>query len=528
MSAANQLSHYLGPWTEKQIRHLLIRTLFGVTQADLAYFKGKSLDECVNLLLLPATPPPPPMYRLQEDANVPTGTSPVLAAYDKIRDEDRTIFLKAQWVSIMLSSAKNITEKMVLFWHNHFVIQFSTVSDARYHYQYLQILRKNATGNFKKLLREITVTPGMLVYLNGNLNDKSTPNENYGRELQELFTVGKGPDSHYTEADVKAAAKVLTGWKDDKKNIRSYFNPDSHNTEDKIFSDFYGHHVIKGKSGIDGAKETDELVDMICSNPEVSKFLCRKLYRWFVHSKINEEVEKNIIAPLAVILRQSNYEIKPVLKALFTSVAFYDSNLVGSMFKSPVDYFIGLIREMDMEICVQPLNNGLKNNLGGLFMITLMLEEMGQNLGNPPNVAGWPAYCEFPAYDKNWVNSENLSARSRAIKGISYFEEEVFNTQPNPHLAFHFTKFVSHLPDPGDPHLLVSDTFRLLMQIQPTSSGITYVQQFLGPSKESKYTWAELWAKHKKETNTATTIETENRLKKAFNVILMLPEYQIM
>jgi uncharacterized protein (DUF1800 family) len=328
--STNRISHYSGKWTETQVKHLLRRSLFGVTIKDIAFFKNKNLSECLELLLKDSPPLPAPTYRMKEDPTnaVPKGQSLLLAPYNKKRDEDWTIYLKAQWVEQMINPLQHsLFEKMVLFWHNHFVIQFTTVSDSRYHYQYLKTLRKHALGNFKSLLYEITINPGMLVYLNGNLNNKHNPNENYGRELQELFTIGKGTNSHYSETDVKAAAKVLSGWKDDKSKINSYFDSSVHNSNDKTFSAFYKKKVIKGKVGIDGAKETEELVEMICANPEVANFICRKIYRWFVHSHIDSTIENNVIQPLAEILRTSNYEIKPVLRALFFKRFFLQSKL---------------------------------------------------------------------------------------------------------------------------------------------------------------------------------------------------------
>ncbi len=521
---ANQLKYYSEPWAERQIRHLIRRTLFGVTRADYDFFKEKSMEECVEILLSHIPLPPPPGFKTKDDPDLPEGSNFVFAPYNKEREEDWMIYIKAQWAELMINPQRNITEKMVLFWHNHFPIQFETVMDSRYTYRYVNTLRKHATGNFKTLLREITTDPAMLVFLNGNSNNKTTSNENYGRELQELFTIGKGADSHYTEDDVKAAAKVLTGWRDDKDKINSYFDPASHNTEDKVFSAFYNHQVIKGRSGDEGATETDELIEMICKNPEVSKFLCRKLYRWFVHSIIDKQVEKNVIVPLSEIMLQSNYEVKPVLKALFTSAHFYQPGLIGATFKSPVDYFIGIVRELDVVIC----NHPKVKELGGLLLISGgALNEMGQNIGDPPSVAGWTAYYEFPAFDKNWVMSEYLSARNKWIKDISYFEG--LNPLPEPFLEFDFIGFVKGLSNPGNAKALVAETLHALLFVPIGNTQTIHLQELLNGDKNSGHTWAELWSAY--QTNPfgrEIREEVHNRLRKVFNIILLLPEYQIM
>lgn len=514
-SSKRPLPSYSGHWTEKQLRHLLVRTLFGVTQADIAYFKGKSLPECIDILLRPLSEPIPSVFRSVDDHDLPAGVSAVRADYDPKKEFDRTLFQKADWVGQMMNPQRNIREKMVLFWHNHFVVQFNTVLDSRYEYIYIRTLRKHATGNFKSLLNEITTTPAMLVYLNGNLNNKTNSNENYGRELQELFTIGKGPNSHYTETDVKAAAKVLTGWKDDKRKITSYFDPNAHNTADKKFSEFYDNHVIKGRSGSDGSKETQELIDMISSRDEVSKFLCRKLYRWFVHHHIDEQVENDVIGPLAEVMRQSKYELKPVLTALLSGAFFYNPALIGGMFKSPADYFVGAIRELNLEI---------RKNMEAWFLVSEVLMATGQDIGNPPSVAGWPAYYEFPYFDKNWVNSENLAQRNK-YKDFSF---DGFNPPDNPFIVADFLAFADSLHDTGNPVSLTTAALSTLCAVMPGKNQISYLQSLLEIGKNIMQPWATLWSAYKKQPNAKVRKEINDRLHVFFNALLSIPEYQIM
>jgi uncharacterized protein (DUF1800 family) len=174
-------------------------------------------------------------------------------------------------------------------------------------YRYNILLRQYALGNFKEMTRAVTMDPAMLKYLNGNANTKKAPDENYGRELQELFTVGKGPGSHYTEADVKAAAHVLTGFRIENKSlpdIHGVFDAGRHDENDKQFSDFYQNTTIKGRKGKEGEMELDDLLALIFSQPEVARFICRKLYRFFVYHNIDEETEKTIIEPLAELFRK--------------------------------------------------------------------------------------------------------------------------------------------------------------------------------------------------------------------------------
>jgi len=421
------------------------------------------------------------------------------------------------WAMFLTDPQQSVHEKMVLFWHNHFVIEFDTVKNNKYDLHYLDTLEQYGIGNFKKLLRQITTEPGMLVYLNGNLNNKTLPNENYARELQELFTVGKGPDSHYNEADVKAAAKVLTGWKDDTASVSSYFDGGSHNIEDKHFSSFYNNHVIKGRSGDDGAKETDELLDLICQNNEVSKFLCRKLYRWFVHSKIDEQVEMNVIKPLSEIMIHAGYEIRPVLEALFSSNFFYEPQLIGGLFKSPTDYFIGIVRVFMDDICAR---EEPRQVIGGA------IAELGQNIGNPPSVAGWPAYYEYPIFDKNWISSELLAVRSKILKAL----QMVGNDPVLRVIKWNFIAFADILPNPGDAKALVRDSVDFLCSVPPGNSQVSYIAGILETGVNLMQPWDQLWASYQKNrVEGEIKNEINIRLHKGFmDNIFLVPEYQVM
>lgn len=525
-AGVSKLDYHKGAWTEKQLRHLLRRTLFGVSQEDYLFFKGKSMEQCIEILIRPLPLPPPHIYRNDLDTVLPDGTSFVFADENKERDDDWAAMLQAWWVGLMINPQRSVREKMVLFWHNHSPIEFTKVKDSRYAYHYLNILRQNSTGNFKQLLKQVTVSPGMLVYLGGNLNSKNSSNENYGRELQELFTVGKGPDSHYTEADVKAAAKVLTGWKDDKKKISSYFDSAAHNADHKIFSAFYGNHTIKGRAGVEGALETDDLIAMICAQKEVSKFLCRKLYRWFVHSHIDSKVEENVIAPLAEIMVQSNYEIKPVLKAMFTSAFFYNPEFIGAIFKSPVDYFVGVSRELNLVIRKKNTKGQLQD-LEGLFLLMVAMGFSGQYIGNPPSVAGWPASYGFPYFDKNWVNSEYLTTRSKWIRDFTLFQG--LNKLPDTYVDFDYLKLLKSVSNPANTQVLVRESLHLLCSIQPDEGQLFNLQKLLEPDKGNGQKWPALWSAFQLNSHDdKLKNEVLERLRKTFTAIILLPEYQIM
>ena len=256
------INQYTGPWDTEATIHLLKRTMFGAKKADVDFFRGMTMSQAVDTLLniTPAqTTPPPPVKTYNEaiDPSIPIGETWVYTS-EADSNAQRRNSLKNWWIGQMVNQERNILEKMVLMWHNHFVIEMDAVGNGIFCYQNNTILRKNALGNFKQFVKEITIDTGMLKYLNNYLNINTAPDENYARELQELFTVGKGADNAtapYNEEDVKQAAKVLTGWGVDTSNNTYLFRSNKHDSSNKQFSAFYNNTVIPGRTLEDGKLE---------------------------------------------------------------------------------------------------------------------------------------------------------------------------------------------------------------------------------------------------------------------------------
>ena len=223
------IASYTGPWGYAQAAHLLRRCLFGPTRAEINTAASQTLTEVVDRLLTTPAAPAPPLNVSATDTSVPQGQTWVTEPFNQTFEGPRRSSLRAWWMGQLLGQGISLTEKMTLFWHNHFVIELGDINDARYGYQYCALLRQHALGNIRQLTEEVTVAPAMLRYLNGNQGTANAHNENDGRELLELFTVGKGPligpgnYTNYTEADVQAAAKVLTGWRDNTPPIAGYY-----------------------------------------------------------------------------------------------------------------------------------------------------------------------------------------------------------------------------------------------------------------------------------------------------------------
>lgn len=468
---------YTGSFGKPELMHLLRRTLFGVGPSELKFFEGKTLEQVVDLLLdIPAASPSPPIRAYQGralttfDSGVPFGETWInnrpLDTEQSPNGARRTSY-KQWWTQLMTNQDRNLREKMVLFWHNHLVTDTNdTVDVPSLAYRYNALLRSSCIGNFRKLMYDITVDGAMLRYLNGERNVVGSPDENYGRELQELFCVGKGEDSKYTEDDVKAAARVLTGWAINyADNWNVLFRPNRHDNKDKQFSPFYGNKIIKGDaSATGGTNELNALLDMIFANSETAKFIARKFFTFFVYYDINSNVEDNLISPLADLFRASNYEIKPLLKALLTSDYFFKAEYRGAMIKSPADYTIGMARQMEITWPSDPMAFEARYYFAGQLYNSV--RSQGQEIGDPPNVAGWPAYYQTPSFYEIWVDTATYPPRltindALVVKNFNTgnanstawihdaSKSKVFKIDP--------VAFVAKLTAPSDPNKLIDE-----------------------------------------------------------------------
>ncbi len=516
------LAPFKGEFSDEHLLHLLRRTLFGAGQKELGFFANKSLGDCLDILVKQS---PAHAIPVQEDSDVPDPEVPmgktwINAPYeDDLIDNRRGLMLKMWWVGNLLNRDYSLTAKMTLFWHNHFVTEMNAVKDSRYSYRYIALLHKYAIGNAKKLIKAGTSDAAMLVYLNGNTNTKEAPNENYARELLELFTLGKGKESKYTEDDVRAAARVLSGWTDDKEKIQAVFHPELHDTDAKQFSSFFDNHVIKGKTGEEGRKEADELIDMIFGKRETARFVCRNLYRWFVNGGINEQVESNIIEPLADTFIAAEFEVAPVLRQLLGSEHFFDVVFTGCIVKSPVDFLIGAMRQFDM-ITTHKLYEDRIPYLQFYFY----LGDMSMDISNPPSVAGWLAYYQAPKYHQWWANSASLSFRRRLMHNLASKEGVKFN---GPYLKFDFVHFVSGFEKPEDADALVENSTRLLLPVKINDAAKNQLKQLLQQGQDTA--WSERWNKYKsnpEDKDLRSAVEAP--LQSFYKALTDLPEYQLM
>ncbi len=514
------LAPYTGAWTVNEVTHLLKRTMFGAAKADIDHFLTLSPGAAVDELLNNITTPSPPVrdYGLLEDdgvfyddLGVAIGQTwvndPNIASAVEIRGQingRRIDSMKKWWAGLIINQTRSIQEKMVLFWHHHFSVQESEVDNAQFLYRHHDLLRTNILGSFKTLVREVTIDPAMLVHLNGYLNSRQAPDENYGRELQELFTIGKGNDSRYTEDDVIAAARVLTGWRVNSIPLGSYLDAGSHDTGSKTFSAFYNNTTISGSTNPD--QELDALMDMIFNTTEAARFICRKLYKWFVYYEIDDATETDVIIPMADLLISNNYVVKPALELLFKSEHFFDTINQACYIKNPYDIIVGTLREFNVSF---PPYTNYTTGYPLFFSIYQNASDMQQQLFQPPDVAGWPSYYQEPMHYELWVNSNSLPKRAD-------FTDALVNDS-----VIDVRAFANYSSNPADPNQLIIDVTALLLRYPLSANSRTYVKtNFLTNNTTDDTIWTNAW-----NSNNNAVIDAS--LKNMFRFLMNLPEFHL-
>jgi len=540
------IAPYTGSFGRNELIHLLKRTLFGVKKDDIDAFSDKTLAQVVSTLLTPpTTEPTPPINNYGTAANTDDRIAPgTVWAYDTENgtyNGARINSLRAWWIGNMVNQTQSIHEKMVLFWHNHFATRALDTS-ALYMYNHVVMLRRNALGNFKTFVKEVTLDPNMLRYLNGYKNVKTAPDENYGREVQELFTQGKGPNSLYTETDVKTAAKLLTGWnvrqatfkldpndatEVPKNRWESYFTLANHDITDKTFSAHYNNTVIKGISTA-AAPDTEVItfVNMLLATDESSKYIVRRLYRFFVYYVIDATIETEVIAPLAAIFRQ-NYDIKPVLSALFNSQHFFDMANRDALIKSPIDHLVGMVREFNT---VFPTSTDYVQQYGSWYQLVANgngADQQGQALANPPNVAGWPAYYQEPTFHEFWINTDTLPKRLRFAD--QFFTATGYNLGNNKKIYADVLTFTDQFgQDAYDPNLLVTRALEMMYRIPVSDTFKAYLKTtILLNGQASDHYWTDAWTAYKTTPSAVNANIVVTRLTKLYKFLADRPEYQL-
>ncbi len=586
------LSPLTGPLGKKRAAHLLRRACMGASIAEVDIYANLTAQEAVDLLFRSDLPTPP----LPIDPA--TGTEWISGITEANSEEFQLSQYLNRWmIGQMLAVdvpeeqrlAYTFRERIVTFLHTLFTTKRSVVNNSRAIYFQNALFRQFAFDqndviipaaeeelpdtvyrrDLKKLSEKVSTDNAMLVFLDGRLNVRGNPNENYARELLELFTIGRGlegaiPEPEFdgdyftfTEQDVQEGAKVLSGFDID----RTFSNIDEetglprgvvkgtnfatqHDNTTKVFSDRLGGGSISPDPSlmINGnpveasvLNEITQFIDLIYDQPETSRHICRKLYRFFVYHQINETLQNTLIQDLADILEANQFKIQPVLEALFTSSVFYEGadertdDKFGALIKSPIDLTIGFIKQFD--IAIPSYEHDLETFYEFTGNLVGRINMMGLDYYEPFEVAGYPAYHQFPIYNRSWITTNYLTFRYQFVEE-RLTTEEVMMGQVN---VYDFIR--DNIPDSeaGDTERLVialaeyflpmaealsfeSDTSEL------TARRLNFFKEkllFDGNPEPEAY-WTERW------TLQIDREDVSRQLNDLLNAMLQSPEYQLM
>lgn len=392
--------------------------------------------------------------------------------------------LNTTWLNEMAGGDAQLREKMSLFWHGHFACRNLNIF---YQQLLLQQIRSNALNNFGELLKAVSKSAAMLNFLNNQQNKKQHPNENFAREVMELFTLGRG---NYTEQDVKEAARAFTGWS-------AAFNGDF------VFRYFF--HDAGEKTFLEkrGNFTGDDILNSILEQPQTATFITQKIYRYFV----NDDIDKDLVSSLSKLFYQSNYDIKALMNNIFTSDWFYNEKNIGCRIKSPVELLAGIRRMLPLQLEDEKIQ-------------LLLQRALGQVLFYPPNVAGWQG-------GKSWIDSSSLMLRLRIPQLIKDIETVYVTPKADDDVQM-------GMKDNGTPDIKES-TAKNGFKIKATVNWSKYTEQFEHVSENNLYNKIESVVLQTKKGSVSkqiiesgiTSNSKEDYIKNVTIALMSTPEYQL-
>jgi len=567
----------LGP---TRAAYLLRRASFGPTISQINQFATLTGAEAVNLLFDDQIPNP------KLPINPETGQDWLLSGL--YGDESGARDLNDEFIMWLIGIAADATqkisfsvrEKIVCFFHTHFTTKSEKVGNSRSLYFQNELFRKFAFDknnlpefNFKSLLKKISVDNAMLRFLDGSQNVKGSPNENYGRELMELYSIGRGLEGtfptnlpqgdylNYTEQDVQAAARVLSGFKlnetfssiDIDTNLpRGFVDPGSHDNEDKQFSSRFDNVVISADPALlqngeptelSVLDELSQLIEMITSKQESALYICRRLYRYYVYHEVTKEIQDSVISDMAATLIANNFKIQPVLEELFLSNHFYDAaatiddNKFGAIIKSPLDLVVGTLRFFNISLADFTTDYNLFYSQASILRKQMRL--MGMDYYQPFEVAGYPAYHQYPAFNRNWISSNYLANRYDFVNSLF----GVMNPQESNMPTIDLLQFTRNSFDSASRENARNMITKYIQYLFPVHFNLTFdanaddnaglsaermnyfLQAFLFEPKidaDPETEWTKRW-----NTNFEMSV-VDGQLLKLINALLQTPEYQLM
>ena len=573
------LSAYQGQLGPSRAAHLLRRATFGPTIEQINQFATLTAPEAIALLFDDQVPGPElPINPETGQEWLQSGNLGAELGLNGLSDHF-VMWLMGLALDNSQPVSFSVREKIVFFYHTHFTTNVSKVANSRFLYYQNELFRQFAFDanqppefNFKSLLKKISVDNAMLRFLDGSQNVKGSPNENYGRELMELYAIGRGLEGtfptdlpagdylNYTEQDVQAAARVLSGFKlddafatlDPDTNLpRGQAATGSHDNDDKQFSARFNNTVISpdpllmpaGQPTADSMlDEISQLIEMIMAQREAALYICRRLYRFYVYHEITEELQNTIISNMADTLIANDYKIQPVITDLLQSQHFYDAvatavddDKYGAIIKSPLDLVTTTYRFFKIPVANFVTEYELfYTQMGNLRQ---QMQRMGLNFYEPFEVAGYPAYHQYPAFNRNWISSNYLANRYDFISSVCRTMDRQSPEMPGPDMV-QFTRD-SLGTVANNARNLITALIQYMFPVHfnltfdtaaDDSSGLTaermnyFLRAFLFEPQidaDPEAEWTNRW-----NTNYEMGV-VEAQLVKLVNALLQTPEYQL-
>ncbi|MEM9930087.1 MAG: DUF1800 domain-containing protein [Bacteroidota bacterium] len=527
------LTPYSGEWTATQAAHLLRRTGFGLLASEVEQLASMDIEAAVDLLLQEQPLPAPPInYNFLQDPNVPLGQpwpgNPLIAGVNV--NNYRNQSMRAWVLDNIRKERLSIRERMVEFWTNHFGISGGGQPQVRY--EYFMLLQEFALGNFRELMKRITVDKAMLPFLNGNQNSANSPNENYARELLELFTVGKGPQigdgdyTNYTEQDVRSLARALTGWRTRRYFSTEpgafpevYFDARRHDTTDKELSYHFNNDIITDG----GEDEYKQVIDRIFQQAAVARYICRKLYRHFVYYKVSEREENEVIEAMAQVMEANDFELRPFLSALFLIDHFYNTDNQGPMIKNPLQLVGGMLRTFDYNHQIGDYTLEQQRRMLNYYYYRAAIMDM--DYFSPPSVAGWEAYYQAPGFYRIWINSSTLQERTRFTRTVT--NRTGFGLGDGIRATFDYLGWIKQIPNETDPNELIEGIVKLLLPRSLSEGQLANLKEALIPGLPD-FEWTVEYAEHlasPQDEDLAASVEA--KLRDLFRAVFSLAEFQL-
>ncbi len=480
-------------WNKATAAHLLNRAGFGGNPQDIENLRLMGPDRAVNFLIdyekvSDPTPAPewahadPAVYRQREAIRkvADNDTRRELERQIRQNDDANIADLRYWWIRRMALGPRPFQEKMTLFWHGHFATSYEKVRNPYFLWLQNDTFRQNAISPFNQLLIAVSEDPAMLRYLDGANSYKRKPNENFAREVLELFTMGEG---HYTELDIQQSAKAYTGWGLDSEQLRFKYSPNNHNTDEK---------TVFGKTG---NFTGEDVLNLVCQQPQCAKFITARLWRFFVQ----DQPPQPIIDALAADYQSHNMDTKYLMRKVFRSKEFYAPEVIHSQIKSPVQWLISAMHQLQSPLPTQPMS---------LTILALL----GQELFQPPNVKGWDGGIA-------WITTNSLLDRYNFAAALVEGERV-----PLPALEGRVKSLLNNLGGDGLAQIAPADVKALFTQAELstpdaflTALQARFVQTDL---KGQRLTSLREFLKSK------SPIE-EGDIRKSIRLLMCTPEYQL-